>query len=348
MGHFEEKLDILAGFAAADRRVKIDSLFCLLTPPHLKECFLSIKKSKSPGVDGMTVERFERNLDRYIGALARQVHGGRYRPRPMQRFYKKKESGDKRALNIVSLRDTIIHTAVKKILEAVYEVEFRDFSFGFRPGRNCARALEYVESVVNHRPVHHVIDADIKSFFDDVDHRLLCQCLARRIGDRRFLGLVQTILNTGFKERGQYIPIHQGVPQGMVCSPVLANIFLHHLVDLWVERVVRRHAAGFVGMVRYGDDFLIFAQRRDEALAILNALGRNVKRFGLCLSPEKTRFVDFGPAAPRGEANTFDFLGYTHYNDRDSSGAFCLGKRPKNEGERPALTAAPAGESAKV
>jgi len=329
-GNYEKQLETLTRFTANFRQIKINNLFYLFNWENLGQCFSVIKKSKTPGSDGITIEDYEKNLKKNLTILAQQVKDGTYRPEPLQRFYKKKKNGEKRPLSIVSVKDTIVHTGVKRILESIYEPEFLDFSFGFRTGRNCSQALEYIEQVFMKNPVNFILDADIKGFFDNVTHRILIKCLEQRISDRKFLHLIQIILKPGYVEEGKYFPTGQGVPQGAVCSPVMANIFLHYLVDLWMQRIVKPNMKGYVEMVRYADDFLIFIEINKEAERILKALQSNLQQFGLELSREKTRLIPFGKNTIEKHGVTFDFLGVTHFNDGAVDGSYRVGRWAEN------------------
>lgn len=327
---FEQNLETLKQFTRNYKNIKINNLLCLFNKENLEECFLSLNKGKAPGVDGITVEEYEKKLKKNLRILAREIRRGKYRPEPMQRFYKKKENGGKRPLSIVSVKDTIVHTMIKEILETIYENEFLDFSYGFRPGRNCTLALDQVEEIIMNHPVNFVIDADIKGFFDNVSHTIMVKCLAQRISDKMFLQLIKTILKTGYIDNNKYFPLTKGVPQGAVCSPVMANIFLHYLVDLWMETIVKRKAKGYAAVVRYADDFIIFVEMKKEADKILRRLKENLQKFGLELSMEKTSFIPFGKNTFEGKNNdnTFDFLGFTFFNDRSSDGTYKVGKLP--------------------
>lgn len=325
---FEKALEILKQVAGKNKKMKLDNLISLFTKETLTECFHTLKKGKAPGVDGITVEEYEKNLQRNLTALSRFIHQNRYKPEPMKRFFIKKDDGGKRPLSIVSTKDTIIHTVVKRILETIYEEDFFDFSFGFRPGRNCTQALEFVEKVIIENPVNFIIDADIKGFFDNVEHQILVKCMGQRIIDRRFLELVNVILNAGYIESNTHFKTERGVPQGAVCSPVMANIFLHYLVDSWIEKIVKVNADGYIGMVRYADDFLIFAEKKKEAICIKKTLDRNLQAFGMTLSKEKTKFVSFGKNALQSIDNTFDFLGFQHLNDRTPGGKYIITRKP--------------------
>jgi len=330
MEKLEKSLETLRQFANDYSRIKINNLLSLFNRGNLEECFFSLKKGKAPGADGMTVEEYEKNLQKNIRILARQIRKGKYRPEPMQRFYKRKENGEKRPLSIVSIKDKIVHIGIKKIMEAIYEDEFLDFSYGFRPERNCSQALDRLEDIIMNYPVNFVIDADIKGFFDNVNHRIMIKCLAKRISDKKFLKLIKIILKGGYVEKDEYFPTEKGVPQGAVCSPVMANIFLHYLVDLWIDGIVKRKASGYVGVVRYADDFIILMEKKKEAVNILDALKKNLQKFGLTLSMEKTTFIPFGKNVTESKNGdcTFDFLGFTHFNDRASDGTYRVGKTP--------------------
>ena len=323
----ETKLNFITGLAKQDKKLKIYNLIYLLNEKNLAKCFYELKKGKAVGVDGVTLEEYEKDLERNLKELVTKMKMWKYKPKPVRRVYIEKGNGKKRPLGIPAVEDKIVQMGVKKILEAIYEVDFLNFSYGFRPGRSCHQALNRLDKMIMTKPVNYVIDADIKGFFDNVDHRWLRRCLEERIGDKMLLRLIVRILKGGVLELGKTIKSKKGTPQGAILSPVLANIYLHYILDLWIEKVIKKRAKGYIGIVRYADDFIICVERKEEAEALLKALEKRLIKFELELSKEKTKIVEFGRRAKKRSGNTFNFLGFTHFNDRTRKGYYKVGRK---------------------
>jgi len=253
------------------------------------------------------------------------------------RVYISKPRGGKRPLGIPAVEDKIIQMALKEILEAIFEVDFLDVSYGFRPNRSCHQALEVLDKAVMTRPVNYIVDMDIEGFFDTVDHRWLMKMLKRRIADPTILRLIGRFLRAGVMEEGRYYQVDRGTPQGGILSPLLANIYLHYSLDLWFERVVKRHTEGYCQLIRYADDFVVCFQRVVEAEGFGGVLRGRLSKFGLKISEGKSRIIPFGRypyfrALGKGEKiRTFDFLGFTHYCTKGMRGHFKLGRKTSKE-----------------
>jgi group II intron reverse transcriptase/maturase len=277
------------------------------------------KRQASAGVDGVTVTAYEQDLANNLQDLHARIHTGRRRPSPVRRVNIPKPDGGQRPLGVPTLEDKIVQGAVAEVLSAIYEADFLGFSYGFRPGRSPHMALDALHTAIMSQRVNRVLDADIRSFFDSVDHEQLLGMLAHRTADPRMLRLIRLWLQAGVLESGAWRETDRGTPQGAGISPLLANIFLHYVLDLWVHQWRRRHASGRVVIVRYADDFVMGFENERDAETMPSALMERMTRFGRTRHEEKTRLIEFGrlPAMrrrQRGErrAETFAFLGFTH------------------------------------
>jgi RNA-directed DNA polymerase len=319
--------------AREDPECKFTSLAHLLTEDSLKECFRELNRNKAPGIDGVTAKEYEANIDDNIEDLVKRLKAKRYRPKPVKRTYIPKPNGKRRPLGIPAIEDKIVQMAIKKILEAIFEPDFIDLSYGFRPNRSCHDALDKVDKIIMTKPVNYVADMDIAKFFDTVDHETLMECLKQRIVDPSLLQLIGRFLRSGMIEDGKYFETDKGTPQGGILSPVLANVYLHYALDLWFENVVKTQLKGFAQLVRYADDFVVCFQYGEEAKAFETALGERLGQFGLEISEEKSQIIEFGrgsclKAKRQGrKCATFDFLGFTHYCGRTRTGGFKVGRK---------------------
>jgi RNA-directed DNA polymerase len=297
----------------------------------LERAFRRQKRQASAGVDGITVAEYEQNLASNLQDLCRRVHTERYRPQPVRRVYIPKADGGQRPLGVPSLEDKIVQGAVAEVLSSIYEVDFIGFSYGFRPGRNPHQALSALRTAIMSQHVNWVLDADIRSFYDSIDHEWLMRMVAHRIADPRVLRLIRMWLEAGILESGEWHETDKGTPQGAGISPLLANIVLHYALDLWVHQWRRRHARSRVSIVRYADDFVMGFERAADARRMMVDLRVRLARFGLTLHEDKTRLIEFGrlPALARRQRgarrpDTFAFLGFTHYCGWTREGKFIL------------------------
>ncbi|WP_049807961.1 group II intron reverse transcriptase/maturase, partial [Bradyrhizobium japonicum] len=315
--------------AAAKRaaQTRFTALLHHIDEDALLRAFRRQKRQASAGVDGVTMAKYEEGLTDNIRDLCGRVHTGRYRPQPVRRVYIPQADGGKRPLGVPALEDKIVQSAVAEVLSAVYEADFLGFSYGFRPGRNPHMALDALHTAIMSQRVNWVLDADIRSFFDSVDHEWLLRMVAHRIADPRILRLLELWLRAGVLESGEKRETDRGTPQGAGISPLLANIFLHYILDLWAHQWRRRHARGRVVTVRYADDFVMGFESKADAQEMLLALKVRLASFGLMLHEGKTRLIEFGRFAAvsrqrRGERRpeTFAFLGFTHYCGRTRDG----------------------------
>jgi RNA-directed DNA polymerase len=305
--------------ARKDKNARFTALLHHIDVPLLTQSFYSLKSEAAPGSDGVTWQQYEADVYNRLEDLHRRVHNGSYRASPVKRAYIPKADGKMRPLGIAAVEDKVVQHAVVTILNQVYEVDFLGFSYGFRPGRSAHDALDALWVGIMGKKVNWVLDADIRGFFDAINHEWLVKFIEHRIADRRVVRLIRKWLKAGVSEDGRWSASQVGTPQGAVASPLLANVYLHYVFDLWVQQWRQRNATGDVIVVRYADDFVLGFQDRHEAERFLRDLQGRFKKFGLALHPEKTRLIEFGRFAARdrqrrGEGNpeTFDFLGFTH------------------------------------
>ncbi len=317
-------LDRVREVAARNKKMRFTALLHHVDVDRLRAAFRALKKDAAPGVDGTTWEQYAEHLEENLQGLHRRLHQGAYRAKPSRRVYIPKADGRQRPLGIASLEDKVVQRAVVEVLNAIYETDFLGFSYGFRPGRSQHNALDALE-VALHRKVSWVLDADIRGFFDAIDHEWLVKFIEHRIGDQRILRLIQKWLSAGVMENGKWTQSEVGSPQGATVSPLLANIYLHYALDLWVQQWRRRQAHGEVIIVRFADDFIVGFQSRTDAERFVAELRERLAKFRLELHPDKTRLIAFGRFAlrdreRRGEAGmpeTFNFLGFTHICGRN-------------------------------
>jgi len=302
-----------------NRKERLTALLHHVSVDVLRGGFLSLKRGAAPGIDAITWEMYAENLEGNLVDLHRRLHAGAYRALPSRRVYIPKADGKQRPLGIAAMEDKIVQAAVVMILTPIYEAEFLGFSYGFRPGRGQHDALDALAFGIKGRYIWWILDADIRRFFDTINHAWLIKFLEHRIGDRRIIRLVQKWLAAGVMEDGATLDSIEGTPQGAVISPFLANVYLHYVYDLWVNAWRERHARGHMIVVRYADDTVVGFQHRQEALKFLEDLKGRLAKFSLELHPEKTRLIEFGRFAVERRAarglrkpETFDFLGFTH------------------------------------
>ena len=305
--------------ARKDRRARFTNLLHHITVDLLRDSFDALRREAAPGIDGVTWKQYEAILEPQLRELHRQVHRGTYRAQPSRRTYIPKADGKMRPLGIAALEDKIVQQAVATVLNQIYEEDFLGFSYGFRPGRSQHQALDALWVGLSDRKVNWVLDADIRGFFDTINHEWMLKFIEHRIADPRILRLIRKWLRAGVSEDGQWTETTVGTPQGAVISPLLANVYLHYVFDLWANLWRRKHATGEVILVRYADDFVLGFQRRKDAERFLVELKERFLKFGLAIHPDKTRLIEFGRFAVedraqrgQGKPETFNFLGFTH------------------------------------
>lgn len=317
--------------ARQDLRMRFTALLHHVTPSLLVESFYDLKRNAASGVDGVTWGEYEESLYTRAHVLHREIHSGAYRAQASRRVYIPKADGKLRPLGIAALEDKVVQQAVVKVLNAIYEEEFLGFSYGFRQGRSQHDALDALDVGIKSHRVNWILDADIQAFFDTIDHKWMMQFLGHRIADRRLLRLIGKWLKAGVIEDGRRIESLQGCPQGAVISPLLSNIYLHYVLDVWAHQWRKRHATGRIIIVRYADDSVVGFERKDDAGRFLVALRERMAKFGLALHPDKTRLIEFGRHAQEqrklrgeGKPETFDFLGFTHCCGKTRQGWFAI------------------------
>jgi len=310
----------------------------------LGEAFFELKKDAAPGVDGLTWRTYQADLDRNLTDLHGRVHRGVYRALPSRRRYILKADGKQRPLAIAALEDKIVQRATVAVLNAIYEEDFLEFSYGFRPGRGAHDALDALAIGIDRTKVNWMLDADVRSFFDELSQEWLVRFLEHRIGDRRIIRLIQKWLKVGILEDGIVTVSDRGTGQGAVISPLLANVYLHYVLDLWAERWRRREATGDMIIVRYADDFIVGFQHEADARRFLDEMRTRLQEFALSLHPDKTRLIEFGrlAAANRkqrglGKPETFNFLGFTFISGTSRQGKFLLKRKTRRDRMRAKL-----------
>jgi group II intron reverse transcriptase/maturase len=316
----ETKLQRIAEKARKEPSFKFTSLFHLMNMELLRGCYGKLRKDAASGIDRVTKEEYGRNLEANLTDLVERLHGMSYIPQPVRRvFIPKPGSTKQRPLGIPALEDKLVQAGLVRILEAVYEADFINDSYGFRPGRGCHDALRALSLEVEGGAVHYIVEADIKGFFDNVQHDWMMEFLGHRIADMRVLRYVKRFLIAGVFEDGKVFVTEEGTPQGGNISPTLANIYLHYSLDLWCTRTFKRTCDGKSRLIRYADDFVVCFQRESNAKRFRKELDGRLAKFGLEVAAEKTKVMEFGPlAAPKAKARgerpqTFDFLGLTHF-----------------------------------
>ncbi len=324
-------LDRVRKAAQRDKKLKFTALFHHLSIDLLREAFQTLHRKASAGVDGVTWASYEAGLEANLRDLHARLHRGAYRAKPSRRVYIPKPDGQQRPLGIAALEDKIVQRAVVEVLNAIYEQDFLGFSYGYRPKRTAHDALDALNVGLLRRKVSWVLDADIRGFFDTIDHGWLMKFVEHRIGDERILRLLRKWLSAGVMEHGSWSLSEKGTPQGAVISPLLANLYLHYALDLWVQQWRKRPERGEMIVVRYADDFLVGLQRYGDAKLFMQELRERLLRFSLELHPDKTRLLRFGrfarqQRAARQEPNpeTFNFLGFTHICGENKKGNFTL------------------------
>lgn len=334
----EAKLSGLARVHSAakqDRSRRFNNLLCHITPQQLSKAYTHLNKKSARGVDGESWKSYGIGLSQRLKDLHHRIHTLKYMPQPVKRIYIPKANGDLRPIGITTVEDKIVQQALVSVLENIYEADFKGFSYGFRPNRNQHNALDAVYVAITQKKVSWVLDADISRFFDTINHKWLMKMLAHRVADKRILTLIARTLKAGVVDEDKYSKTEVGTPQGAAISPLLANIYLHYVLDLWAHQWRKHHARGEAYIVRYADDTVMCFQYKHDGEMFQRALVERLRKFGLTLNESKTRLIEFGRFAlsnqqsrGKGRPSTFGFLGFTHFcATRRLDGGFYLGRK---------------------
>ena len=325
----ETKLDRIAKIAKFNPEERFTSLIHLINKESLIQCHNDMNGKKASGADEVTKEMYSEKLEENVEDLVARMKRQAYIPQPAKRVYIPKPGTDvKRPLGIPAYEDKLVQAALAKILNAIYEQDFMECSFGFRPNRGCHDALKLLNKIVNDECIRYVVDTDIKGFFDNVSHDWMMKFIEHRIEDKNLRRLIARMLKAGILEDGIKYDTPQGTPQGGVASPILANVYLHYVIDLWFEKLVRKHCEGKAYMIRYADDSIFCFQYEEDAKRFYQSLIIRLEKFNLKVAEEKTKIIelekdnkeDNSDEENEKEENSFDFLGFTHYVGKDPNG----------------------------
>jgi group II intron reverse transcriptase/maturase len=339
-----QALERIRQVAKARKKERFTALLHHVSPELLGEAFGELKQNAAPGVDGVTCQAYEEDLERNLEDLHSRVHRGAYRATPSRRVYIPKADGRQRPLAVAALEDKIVQRAVATVLNAIYEEDFLGFSYGFRPGRGAHDAMDALVVGIGSTKVNWILDADIRSFFDEVSQEWLVRFIEHRIGDTRIIRLIRKWLKAGVLEDGVVKVSGKGTGQGAVISPLLSNIYLHYALDLWANRWRQRKATGDMIIVRYADDFIVGFEHEDDARRFLEEMRERLGKFALSLHPDKTRVIEFGRHAARrraqrglGKPETFNFLGFTFICGKSRRGKFLIYRKTRQDRMRAKL-----------
>ncbi len=333
IGKTWQKLSLISGHARREPDFQFTSLAHLLNVEYLRDCYESLNRKRAVGIDNVSWEEYGRELDENLELLVSRLKRKKYKPIPAKRVYIPKSKTEKRPLGISALENKIVERGITWILESIYEQDFLNCSYGFRPKRGCHQALKELNDLIMFQPVNHIVEADIKGFFDNVSHEKLMDFIHIRIKDTTLLNLIKKFLKAGYVDDGLLVRSDMGTPQGSILSPILANIFLHYVLDTWFEETVKSHVRGCCEIVRYADDFVCLVRYADDARRIERGLKNRFNKYDLEIHPAKSRKISFGryerenAQKQNRRANTFDFLGFTHYCDRSRKGNFKVGRK---------------------
>ena len=328
-----QKLSSISMSARDNKSKQFISLAHHLNVELLKDCYFKLDRNKAVGIDKVSWQEYKKDLDNNLKNLVEKLKKKKFKPLPARRVYIPKGNGELRPLGISAIENKIVESGITKILQSIYESDFLNCSYGFRAKRNTHQALNEIDTIIMTQPVNHIVEADIKGFFDNVNHDMLMEFIKIRVKDTSLLLLIEKFLKAGYVDNNLLVKTEKGTPQGSILSPLLANIFLHYVLDIWFEQSVKTHTKGFCELIRYADDYVCLVQYKDDALKIRRALENRFNKYNLTLHPEKTRIFSFGRFERENsqnqnrKANTFDFLGFTHFCDKTRNGYFKVGRK---------------------
>lgn len=327
----ETKLERIADKSRNEKRPIFTSLYHLINEELLKQCHKELDGNKAEGIDKVNKKEYAENLDENIKELVIRLKNKAYKPAPALRVYIPKDNGKMRPLGISIYEDKIVQLALKKILEAIYEPKFQENMYGFRANSSCHKAIKYVHKSISNTRINYIVDADIKGFFDHIDHDWMIKFMEYNIKDPNIIGLIKKYLKAGIMDKGQYVATEEGSAQGNIISPVLANIYMHFVLVLWYKEIIEKRAEGNTFLVVYADDFIAGFQYQREAEAYYKALKERMGKFVLELESSKSKIIKFGKYAEQrrkqlgeGKPETFDFLGFTFYCSKTRQGKPCI------------------------
>jgi group II intron reverse transcriptase/maturase len=339
------KLEGISELAAQNPQMVFTSLYHLINADLLRQCHREMDGRKATGVDRVTKEEYEANLEENLENLVERLKRKAYKPQPSLRVYIPKANGKMRPLGIAAYEDKLVQDALGRILAAVFESRLQDSMHGFRPKRNSHTALRALNQLIEKGRTNYIVDADIKGYFNNMEHKMILDLVRFRCADPNILWLVEKFLKAGTQEDGKWSPTSKGTEQGNLASPILANIYMHYTLGIWFDRVFKPTCKGESGLVIYADDFVGAFQHKDDAERFLEAVGKRFQKAGLELEPEKTRLIEFGRFASenrkrrgQGKPETFDFLGFTHYCSKSKGGWFRVKRKTSKKKMRLRLT----------
>jgi RNA-directed DNA polymerase len=339
------ELDRISELAKEDAERQFCSIAHMITFGALYAAFRGLRKKASAGVDGVTYEEYERDVAGNLQTLHERLRNGKYQAQPLRRVYILKENGKQRPISIPALEDKIVQKAMVEILNAIYEQDFLDCSYGFRPGRGQHQALDEVGRVICTRPTGWVLEIDVTAYFDSIVRDQLMEMIEKRVSDRSVLRLIRKWIQVGVIEEGRLLVSETGTGQGQTISPLLANVYLHHVLDVWFENEVKPRLRGAAHEIRFADDAVLCFQYKKDAERVMEVLPKRFAKYGLTIHPEKTRLLEFGRYAEENAKKwgkkpaTFDFLGHTHVCARSRKGKFTVHVRTMKKRFRRGLTA---------
>jgi len=339
------KLNFISQRAKQESKMRFNNLMHLVNAEALEESFRKLGRNRAEGVDEVSWEEYNKGLTTKIDELLGRMKRMGYRPQPAKRVYIPKDKDSQRPLGIPTTEDKMVQKTMSRIMEAIYEQDFLDCSYGFRPKRDCHGALKRVGDIINFKPINHVIEADIKGYFDNVSHQKLIEVIRKRITDERFLRYIIRFLKSGYMEGDVFQESRKGTPQGGSISPLLANIYLHYVLDEWFEKEVKPRMKGQCYLVRYCDDFVIMVQYKTETEEIMRLMQERFKEYELELHSEKTGVKSFGryekenAKKQQRKVHTFEFLGFTHYGGISRKGKFKICRKTSAKKFRKACSA---------